>query len=72
MTKPPVIQFIKIHKQTVDTLRAGQRFCNMYIAQPWPELYHEADEPKALRMISQWLDDHNYISCLPPIIKETK
>ncbi len=72
MAKPTIIQFIKIHKQAVDTLRAGQRFCNMYIAQPWPELYYEADERKALEMIREWLYTHAHTVCLPPLLMETK
>lgn len=68
MAKHSVMRFIRIHKQTVDTQRAGQRFCNMYIKAGWPELFYE-DEAKALVMIRQWLDDHQYTETLPSLIQ---
>lgn len=64
--------FINKHKAANDQLRLGQRFVNLYIKNPWPELFYERNEGKAAQMIRDWLCDHQYMSELPqPIIRLT-
>lgn len=48
-----------------DDQRMGQRFVNLYIKNPWPELFHETCDEKCVVMISQWLIDHQYTEKLP-------
>lgn len=47
--------------------RLGQFFCNKFIKQDWPELFH-ANEKDAESMIKTWLIDHNYEDTLPPVV----
>ena len=67
--KHAILQFIAVFKRQ-KSQRAGQLFVNTYLQVPWPELYHETDERKALGMIKQWLDDHQCVSldALPKFI----
>lgn len=51
-------------------LRIGQFFCNFYIAEPWPELYHETDIVKAIDKINMWLIDNGYTNKMPTKIQE--
>jgi len=51
-------------------MRLGQAFCNDFIYKPFPELYYEKDEQKAVDTISKWLYDHNYLTTLPRKIGE--
>jgi hypothetical protein len=46
-------------------LRLGQLFCNLFIDEPWSELYYEADDAVAESLISGWLRDHQYTDTLP-------
>lgn len=46
--------------------RLGQAFVNQFIRHPWPELFYEEDEQKALNMIKQWLQNHCYFDTMPP------
>lgn len=64
-TKHSIMRFIKIHKAATDTLSAGQRFCNMYLKEYPDGLFNEENEEKALRMIRDWLDQHEYADKLP-------
>lgn len=62
----PLKQFLRIHGESKsDGQRLGQRFVNMYIKKPWPELFYEQNEHAAKWMIEQWLIDHQYTSELP-------
>jgi len=45
--------------------RLGQYFCNRYIKQAWPELFHERDASAAADMIEKWLVDNQYTDTLP-------
>jgi len=45
--------------------RLGQYFCNRYIKQPWPELFHETDTPTAANMIEEWLANNQYTDTMP-------
>ena len=62
--------FISIHKTAKDALRLGQRFCNMYMKQPFPELYYEENDDKAAFMIRSYLTDYCYFETLPIILTE--
>jgi len=59
-------KFVYLHKQAAgDQQRLGQRFVNMFIRGPWPELFYERDDVKAGEMILSWLNDHQYEEDLP-------
>lgn len=61
-------KFLNIHfTHCADGLRVGQRFVNMYIKKPWPELFY-ADETKSAELISGWLEDNQYFDELPPVV----
>lgn len=63
-------RFVLLHEtRAKDGLRLGQRFCNMYIKKPWPELYYVTDKAAALRIIDAWLTDNHYTLTLPKEIK---
>ncbi len=53
-------------------LRLGQYFVNVYIKQPWPELFYESDNNKAASMIEQWLTNLHYTDTMPPKLRELK
>lgn len=61
--------FIRHHNDARDRIRIGQRFVNFYIKNPWPELFYEEEEGRAIGMIREWLIDHQYIDKLPEKIK---
>lgn len=63
-------QWINLHYKSTeaDHLRLGQRFCNTFIKESWPELYYEANDAVAKSMIEVWLDRHQYYTELPPAI----
>lgn len=66
----PVYQFIAIHNSNKkDGQRLGQRFCNMYIKEAWPELFH-ADRFEAVHLIHDYLTRHQYFDTLPPRIDQ--
>lgn len=72
MNKHPIIKFIALHKQAKDNLRAGQRFCNLYVKSfdiTTDPLYYMADEERALWLIREWLDDNHYTDQLPQKIE---
>jgi hypothetical protein len=50
-------------------LRLGQYFCNLFIEEPWPELYYEGDDDTAAAKIEEWLIRHHYTEEFPPVIK---
>lgn len=45
--------------------RLGQAFCNDYIKQPWPELYHCTSDERAGQIIYYYLTDHCYFPNMP-------
>lgn len=53
-----------------DGLRLGQRFCNMFIRNSWPELYYERDPHSQISMIWEWLENHQYTEQLPQRFEE--
>lgn len=57
-------KFISIHNNGDKYQRLGQRFVNMYIKKPWPELFYASDEDAA-PMIEKWLLDNQYTTTLP-------
>lgn len=72
--KETIYQFISIHKQNAkkDGQRLGQRFCNMYIKDSWPELFY-AHDIDATILIHQWLTDNSYLEELPkPLTEQAK
>lgn len=66
MLTPALIKFMRLHYQEdkCPHLRLGQRFVNMYIKGPMPELFY-ADDTRASVMIADWLDAHQYYEDLP-------
>jgi len=63
--------FLKLHWERCSKneeerhIRLGQRFCNMYIKEPWPALYHESSLSRATALILVWLERHQYTDSLP-------
>lgn len=68
----PIYQFIGIHNQhkKADGLRMGQRFVNMYVKAPWPELFYTTDQFEAVNLIHDYLTRHQYHDTLPPRIDQ--
>ncbi|MND11991.1 hypothetical protein D3C87_504850 [compost metagenome] len=58
-------QFALKQQETGNQLRFGQFFCNCYIKESWPELYHSNAEI-AEKLIAEWLVNHQYLDELPP------
>ena len=46
----------KFRKEAHPSERMGQYFCNLYVRDIYPELFHERDEGKCLSMIRDWLE----------------
>lgn len=72
MTKtfvPSLSLFVKLHnhRKRTDHQRLGQRFCNMYIKERWPELFYEREFEKARELIRNWLMENHYINDLPQV-----
>lgn len=65
-----IAEFVRQHNTANDGQRLGQRFVNIFIKKPWPELFHETSERKALETINQWLTHHQYYDMLPPLAKD--
>lgn len=63
-------EFVRAHNTANDGLRLGQRFVNIYISQPWSELFYEQSSKKALEMITEWLTEHHYMNTMPPLAKK--
>jgi len=66
----------KFHRKYITSpdskhLRFGQMFVNLYIKEPWPELFYEREEMKAAYLIADWLDKHQYFTELPQPINRT-
>lgn len=61
-------QFIRAHNQANDGLRLGQRFVNIFVKEPMPELYYEESDKESMRKISEWLTRHQYHDKMPPRI----
>lgn len=60
------IQFIHEHMAMPNPKpRFGQHFCNLYIKEPWPELYNEESNIMAEAMIAKWLKQHQYWPNMP-------
>ena len=68
MIKSTYHQFLLLHYPNLSKLRLGQRFCNMYIKNSWPELFYADDETASL-LIQQWLVDNHYTTQLPQELK---
>lgn len=66
----PLAQFVREHSIAGDGQRLGQRFVNLFIKHPWPELFYENSDKKSLKIINQWLTHHQYYDMLPPLAKE--
>lgn len=60
-----IANFVWQHNIANDGQRLGQRFVNIFISQPWPELFYEESEKEALRMINNWLTQNHYFDNLP-------
>lgn len=60
-------EFVTFHyeHQCKDHQRLGQRFVNMYIKHPWPELFYEGHDGTCYSLILQWLADHSYHTSMP-------
>lgn len=66
--------FIRLHHRlkNTDHQRMGQRFVNMYVKGPMPDLFYEADDMKSVDKIMAWLTTYHYIdsdhsvNTLPP------
>lgn len=67
-----IAQFVRAHNLANDGQRLGQRFVNIYISQPWPELFHEQSEKKSLDIILKWLTEHQYYDMMPPLAKTNR
>lgn len=63
-------EFVSTHNVSNDGQRLGQRFVNIYISQPWPELFHEQSDRVALNIISNWLTENHYFYTMPPLAKK--
>ena len=63
-------RFISAYFRDNQQLRLGQQFVNLYIKEPWPELFYEEDNYKAIEMISQWLKDNQYWEKEPPRVNK--
>ena len=62
-------EFFKIYKNLNGDTRLCQLFVNLFIKDPWPELYY-ADNEKSYDIISVWLRDNHYFGNeLPSVIK---
>lgn len=64
-----IAEFVRQHNLANDGQRLGQRFVNIYINHPWPELFYEDSERKALNLINKWLTAHHYFDTMPPLAK---
>ena len=62
-------EFVCMHNVAFDGLRLGQRFVNIYILSPWPELFHQTKDTKSLEMIEDYLLDNQYIDTMPTPLK---
>ena len=67
------LKFYSLHNELKkDGLRMGQRFCNMFIKESWPDLFYQENERKAIKLIYQWLKEKHYYYELPTEIKREK
>jgi len=62
-------EFICRHNIAFDGLRLGQRFVDIYIYEPWPELFYQTKDTKSLEMIEDYLLDNQYIDTMPTPLK---
>lgn len=63
-------EFVRAHNTASDGQRLGQRFVNIFISQPWPELFYEQSDKVALQKIESWLNMHQYYDKMPPLRKQ--
>lgn len=63
-------RFVARHQAANSPLRLGQAFVNIYIKEPWPELFHEPDDKYATVMIEEYLDRHHYYDVMPIPVQE--
>lgn len=59
--------FVTEHNVSNDGQRLGQRFVNLFISQPWPELFYEKSDREALKIIGNWLTENHYFDTIPPL-----
>lgn len=59
-----LVQFMKAHYKDPQGQRLGQKFCNLYLKDPNPELFYAKDEDAA-QLIQFWLIDNQYEESLP-------
>jgi len=62
-------EFICMHNIAFDGLRLGQRFVNIYILSPWPDLFYQTKDTKSLEMIEDYLLDNQYSDTMPEPLK---
>jgi len=55
-------EFLAYHhaNKETDHWRLGQRFVNLYIKHPWPELFYCIVDQTSTIMIMDWLTRHQY------------
>jgi hypothetical protein len=71
MAKDFMTKFISQYFKDRQNMRIGQMFVNRYISEPWPELYYEESNYKAIEMISKWLTENNYFYQEPPRVHKS-
>ena len=62
-------EFVCMHNLAFDGLRLGQRFVDIYILSPWPDLFYEKCDDKAACIIGDYLLDNQYIDTMPEPLK---
>ena len=62
-------EFICMHNVAFDGLRLGQRFVNIYIYEPWPELFYEKCDDRASCIIGDYLLNHQHLYTMPTPLK---
>lgn len=49
--------------------RLGQFFCNYFVKESMPDLYHQQDKEKAKEVIREYLLRHQYFDKAPPRVR---
>lgn len=69
----PINQLVRDFKEDTKLNRTherlGQYFVNRYIKSSWPELFNERNDDVSIEIIKVWLEEHNYFTELPQLIK---
>lgn len=58
-------EFVRAHNVANDGMRLGQRFVSLYLSKPWPELFYEESDKKAMELIEKYLTDYQYGDKMP-------